>query len=535
MKTKLVLWGTNAQDERVLIALELRPKDNKVDVYTFPESVATEEFSQKMMNDWRNDTPLDFPEGFSKSERELTITESLLPEDLKVERSDVILRAQTEWAFVVLSTKLSEAYQHELAEFKERVEKLESFDDDLWAGLKNFWDKVQVQVRERNLFREHADMLRDHTNALFTRMKEMRNKLDEDFQRRSKDNMARFFGTLEEVENKIKEGLRLQPLFDKLKELQREFRDVEFTREHRSKVWERLDAAFKSAKGQREESSAGGGGGGGEASPGERLQRRFDGLVSAIDKMEQSIRRDREELDFQNRRIASTDGQLEAQIRQAKIKMIEERIRSKEEKLHEMNTTRVDLEKRLTQQRDRDAKRAERDKLEEAKKHAQEKIAQEIKAAAVAREAEEEKLAKAAEAISSEKTPKKKPKKDSLLGAISTTLGETLEDAVDTVKAVAEVVGDKVEEAVENAVEDIKEAWQDAKEAVAEAQEEEPATEAEATPEAPAEAPAAEAVEETPAEEPVAEAAAETPAEAPETTEPAEEAPAAPAEEDKSE
>jgi hypothetical protein len=529
MKTKLVLWGTNAQDERVLIALELRPKDNKVDVYTFPESVATEEFSQKMMNDWRNDTPLDFPEGFSKSERELTITESLLPEDLKVERSDVILRAQTEWAFVVLSTKLSEAYQHELAEFKERVEKLESFDDELWAGLKNFWDKVQVQVRERNLFREHADMLRDHTNALFTRMKEMRNKLDEDFQRKSKDNMARFFGTLEEIEGKIKEGLRLQPLFDKLKELQREFRDAEFTREHRSKVWERLDAAFKSAKGQREESA--GSGGGGEASPGERLQRRFDGLVSAIDKMEQSIRRDREELDFQNRRIASTDGQLEAQIRQAKIKMIEERIRSKEEKLHEMNTTRVDLEKRLAQQRDRDAKRAERDKLEEAKKHAQEKIAQEIKAAAVAREAEEEKLAKAAEAISSEKG-KKKPKKDSLLGAISTTLGETLGDAVDTVKAVAEVVGDKVEEAVENAVEDIKEAWQEAKEAVAEAQEEETVA-GTAVEEPVAEA---EAAEETPVEEPIAEAVAETPAEeAPAATEPAEEAPAAPAEEEKPE
>lgn len=520
MKTKLVLWGTNAQDERVLIALELRPKDNKVDVYTFPESVATEEFSQKMMNEWRNDSPVDFPEGFTKSERELTVTESLLPEELKVERSDVIHRAQTEWHFVVLSTKLSEAYQHELAEFKEKVEKLQSFDDQLWAGLKNFWDKVQGQVRDRNLFKEHADNLRDHTNALFTRMKEMRNKLDEDFQRKSKDNMARFFGALEEVEGKIKEGLRLQPLFDKLKELQREFRDTEFTREHRSKVWERLDAAFKSAKGQREESAAAGGGG--EGSPGERLQRRFEGLISAIEKMEQSIRRDREELDFQNRRIASTDGQLEAQIRAAKIKMIEERIRSKEEKLHEMNTTRGDLEKRLAQQRDRDAKRAERDKLEEAKKHAQEKIAQEIKAAAVAREAEEEKLAKAAEAISSEKG-KKKPKKDSLLGAITTTLGESLEDAVDTVKAVAEVVGDKVEEAVEEAVEDIKEAWQEAKEAVAEAREEETAAETAA------EEPVAEAEAEAPAEEPVAEAEAEAPAEAPAAE--AEATPEAPAEE----
>lgn len=456
MKTKLVLWGTNAQDERVLIALELRPKDNKVNVYIFPETIATEEFSQKMMNDWRNDVAVEFPEGHTASERELTMTDSLLPDDLKVERSDVILRAQTEWHFVVLSTKLSEAYHNELQEFKERIEKLESFDNEVWDSLKGFWDKVQVQVRERNLFREHADMLRDHTNAMFGRMKELRNRLDEDFQRKSKENVARFMSSLEEVEQKIKDGLRLQPLFDKLKELQREFRDTDFTREHRSKVWERLDHAFKTVKGQREES------GGGDASPMERLQRRYDGLINALEKMEQSIRRDRDELDFQNRRIASTDGQLEAQIRRAKIKMIEERIRSKEEKLAEMNATRSDLEKRMEGQRDRDAKRAERERVEEAKKQAQEKIASEIKAAAAARESDAEKLEKAAEAIGSKPEKGAKSAKDSLLEAAGTTLGEALEDMVDTVKAVADVVGEKIEEAVETIKDKFESAAQEA-------------------------------------------------------------------------
>jgi len=412
MKNKLVLWGTNDQNARVLIALELLPQENLVKSYIFPEDIATEAFSNTMLNQWRDGQTVEFPEGFIAGERELTLSESILPPNVKPEREDIISRAQTEWHFVVLSSKLHEAYLSELAEIREKIGNLTRFDTGIWDELKAFWDKVQVQVRDKNLFREHGDLLRDKTNDLFGELKSLRNKLDQEFEQLSKENYERFQHLFSEIERKIENGTRLQTLFDELKAIQEKFRNTRFTKEHRNKVWDALDALFKSVK-----------------------ERRFgaapaDDRSPADRKMDRSIQRDEEDLDFQKHKVETTGGQLEAQIRQAKVLMIEERIRSKKDKLNEMLETRTDLEKRMEVQRSKDAKKMEKEKLEEAKKIAEHKIASEIKAAAEARENEPEKQEKPTESI---------------FDALSETLGESLEDVVDTVRAVAEVVGDKVE------------------------------------------------------------------------------------------
>lgn len=451
MKNKIVLWGTNDQDERVLIAMELKPHDNKVEIMTFPESIATEEFSQRMMDEWRDGKPFELPEGHTLVERELTVADSILPDHLRVERSDIIQRAQTEWHFTVLSVKLHETYKSELNDLKEQIEKLTDFDSAAWDSLKSFWDKVQNQVRDRNLFRDQADALRDSANELFGKLKELRGRLDQDFKVNSKENFERFQAMIEDVESRAAKGLRLQPLFEELKQMQQKFKELEFTRDDRNKLWNRIDEAFKKIKSKRSGGGPGApGGSGGDDNPGERLQRRYEGLMSALERMQQSVKRDQDELNFQSRKIASTDGQLEAQIRQAKIKMVEERLRSKEEKLKEMLSTQTDLERRLNSQAERDAKR---EKIEEAKRAAEQKIREEIALAAQARGDDAEKLEKAAEAIQKVKSKKG----ESFLGAVGSVLGEALQDAIDTAKAVAEVAGEQIGEAIQEAKKDAEE------------------------------------------------------------------------------
>ena len=72
---------------------------------------------------------------------------------------------------------------------------------------------MQGQVKERNLLRQHADVLRDDTNSLFDKMKKLRSALDEEFRQISSGHVDKFMSKLESIEKNIAEGVRLPALF----------------------------------------------------------------------------------------------------------------------------------------------------------------------------------------------------------------------------------------------------------------------------------------------------------------------------------
>jgi len=382
MKTNLVVWGTNANDEKVLILMELMADDNKVVIKTIPENLVSDELEKKLMDEWRTGSAVELPEGITTIENELSVADNILPEDLKTDRTDVIHRAQTQWHFIVLSSKLNKLYQNELEDFYENINKLKEYSQETWEDLKNFWQKVQEQVRDKNLLAEHAGNLRESTNVLFSRLKDLKSSLEDETRKASAEILEKFKETMSDIEQKINEGNRLQSIFNDLKEIQNAFRDMKFTKEDRSEAWERLDKAFKSLKdkkyGNNTTNSA-------EGSPLVRIQRRYDGLKEAVKKMESSIDRDKSELSFHTGKASNTERQLEALVSQAKLAMIQERISSKEEKLAEMLKTKEELEARMSELKLKEDARADQEKYEAAKKAAQDKIANEIKQASETR------------------------------------------------------------------------------------------------------------------------------------------------------
>jgi len=494
------MWATNADEKKILIALDLVAEENKVNTYIFNEDVATVSFFKQMKNDWREGKEVEFPEPHESTAKDLTVADDLLPEGIKVERHDVILRAKTEWHFIVLSGKMYQMFKSELEEIEQKVKEATKYERGIWDEMVQFWDKVQKNVIDKNLFRDHGRTLKDKTNELFDELKSLRKTADTELKKVSKVQFGLLVDKLQAIEAKIEKGLGLQPIFNELKNIHKDSKEASLTRDDRGKIWKKIDAAFQVVKDKRGMTNKKGGGSGKS-----RVAKRMEGLQGAIKRMEQSIGRDLKDKEFETRRMSQTDGQLEMQIRQAKLAMVEQRISSKEEKLMDMHKTRKELEKKLEKEIKKEEKREVEKKVEAKKEEIKAKIAEDIKSKNEEMSDEAKKLEEAALKIKEGKKPKavktkkeEKPqaekeatdkneekaeteeavksvegtgkeenvkkediagiadsdtaaeKPDNIIEAISNTVGEALENVVDTVKAVAAVVEDRIEETLES-------------------------------------------------------------------------------------
>ncbi len=456
MKTRLVLWSKNDAGERYLLALSLDENKGDIDVWKLPEGVVEEELEEQLMEKWRKGEDIPFPEGHSPLKTKVSVTESILPEGLQAataEEESLLKRTQAEWNYLVLSTKVYQTYRSQLETLKEQIASLSNYDNEMWENLRSFWSKVQQQVRERTLFKDHADEIRRGTDELFARMKELRSQWHESFKKASKENYEKVLEELGEIEKKIEENVKFKKIFEELKFLQRKSREMDFTKGHRRRIWEKIDKAFKAVRRRHFGDEAE------EITPLQRLEKRYEGLITAIERMQKFLEKDRHDLEFQERRISQADNQLEAQLRQAKVNMIKEQLHSREEKLKDMFKTKAELEQRREKlmareeerkrraemaRKKKEAEEAARKKIEEEVRRNKEKLAAEIGG----QEGQKERTEAGAETGSAPKTAQE-GKEDSLLEAVGTLLEESLSDVVDTAKAIAEVVGDKIEDALE--------------------------------------------------------------------------------------
>ncbi|MBK9270984.1 MAG: hypothetical protein IPM48_05260 [Saprospiraceae bacterium] len=400
MRNRIVVWGEDAEENKVLLAIALDADENKIHIWSIADRDCTEEFYNQMMADWREGKDLEFPGNTKHIIRELTMADSILPDDLKVEKSDVISRAQMEWHFAVLTAKLYRNFKNEMEEISDKVKRLEVFDIEVWDEMKNLWSNVQKQILDKNLFRDHIDSLRKKSDSIFEELKKLRESQKNETLEKSKEILDQFTEKIQVLAERLDSGGVIKNIFDDLVKIQNDIKGVDLLdRAHIRKLKVKLDHVFQAIKAKREAKSN-------QSSSHQwkdHVNQRMEGINQAIQRIEHSLGLDQKDIDFENKRIASTNGQLEAQIRVAKIKMIEERMRQKQEKLDELLKVREGLEKKQEKLQVKEEKEKEKQevkrKVKIEEKKIKEKISQEIQQHQVELAGSEDKLLKAAEEI----------------------------------------------------------------------------------------------------------------------------------------
>ncbi|MGB0931348.1 MAG: hypothetical protein ACPGVB_11255 [Chitinophagales bacterium] len=286
-------------------------------------------------------------------------------------------------------------------------------------------------------------------NKAFDKLKKLRKNSNEELNEKAKENAAIILKKINVIVGEVSNSRNLNGLFDTLKQMQQDLRKTRLTQELDRTVRDKMNEAFQLVKEARRNHRN------------NRLNNRIKGLDNAIFRMEKSTRRDEEDLAFQNRRVQASEGKLEKQLREAKIVMIEERLKSKKVKLDDMYKTMKELKDRIRQDEEREIEREKQEKIK-AEQKAKRETARKAKKAARAKaaaEAEAQKLKEAAEAAA-------KAEADKANGISAVVMGEVLE----TKEEIVEKVGEEIE-ALEKTVE-VKEDIVSAKEEVAAIEEE---------------------------------------------------------------
>lgn len=327
MEERFVTWGTFKEKQKVLIALELKKENYKVNIFTFDESIANKTFVDDMMNAWAKGGALVFPEGTLKIERPLS-EDSLLPDDLRVEKTGKIRNLQNEWAYLLLTEKLVESIVEEIKDIKEKVFNSNTYIKDTFEQTKNIWEKILDHRRERNINNDKVNELKAEVNAIFDRLKELRNEENKKFG----DQVELISNTLKakiaEAIEAINKNGSAKELFEQLKELRTDINKLTLRKPSREDLHKYLDEAFDLLKNRRNIRDT------------KVNDKRIHDLTEIIHKLEKSLDFDKKDLDFNKRKTNDKNvNQLEAKLREAKIKMLEEKVNSKAEKLLDVKNT----------------------------------------------------------------------------------------------------------------------------------------------------------------------------------------------------
>ena len=327
MQSRFITTGNVKDSVEVILAYELKEAEFRLDLHVIPRKLLNKEQMDALSNDWVNGGTFVFPEGTETIFPDIN-ADSILPDDIKSDKTGEIRHKQNEWAVQLLTNKLWESYLIELENLKKRAVDLSGYDKGLFEDAKSYWERVLEHKKERNITQERLDKIKEDVNTIFEQLKTFRKSESAEFEKSSNAARDIIAEKLNAIKGRADEKANFKALHDDIKALQNEHRNQRFMKSDENAVRKAFDDAFHYISEQRNKYFS------------DKFESRITGLKDVISKMEKGLDRDRKDLDYftkkaDNPRIQS----LELQLLKVRLRQIKETITSKEDKLKDIEKT----------------------------------------------------------------------------------------------------------------------------------------------------------------------------------------------------
>jgi hypothetical protein len=333
MQNRFVVTGNIQETQQVLLAYELLENEFKINLHVVDKKILSPEQTDALLNKWVAGEDFIFPDGTQLINPDIN-EDSILPENIKTEKTGEIRHFQNEWAVQLLTNKLWEVYLNRLEELKAEAETLNSYSRELFDDTKAFWEQVLENKKERNITQSRLDKIKEDVNAIFEKLKTFRKTESEEFDKASKAALDQISQKLEDIKKKVEAKANFKALADEIKQIQYNFRQQRFSKSHEAAVRKAFDDTFHFLNEARKSYFS------------NRNEGRVAGLQEVIKKMEAGLARDKSDFDYFTAKIERPKIQsLELQLLKVRLRQIKETIDSKEEKLKDIYKTMESLMK----------------------------------------------------------------------------------------------------------------------------------------------------------------------------------------------
>jgi hypothetical protein len=364
MNTRLVMWGEIATDRKALITFNLEEENAKIHIYAFPRENVTKEIQDALFVEWKNGGEFTFPETAIHWEIDAN-SDTILPENMKVERLDTVLQSQHKWGKKLMSAKINQLLTDEVKLLEEKASVVAEYDQTLWDKAKTQWEKIASYQKKSEITWEQTAVLKDKINTVFEALKAVKRINSENDDQANAVLVKSYYKRIEDLQSKLIYNDQWKFIFDELKKIQAELKEATIRWNHKRNLYNQVNAIFDDLRKYRMTEVI------------SKTKERINQLSKILDGLKDSIARDNENYQMQVEKMQHyTRGKLTTEELQTRFGFIIEKTKEKEVKVEGIKQTiaqlKNDIEKEKKQQLEREALRIKKEQEEAAK---QEEIA----------------------------------------------------------------------------------------------------------------------------------------------------------------